>query len=190
METKLKKTMTTAKKFVAVTLLLSLFLFSSVYALPQAQQNPKWNVGLSPNIKTYFTETTWINTSQPIVVSSLWRDNWLNYTVSALGTQQICYGDRPIKVVLDGVERSEGDGWSYADGTVTVTGATSNVSLYWGPSATTLTLLIQALPLLLLAGMVLLAVAMIKKFNLYLLIGLVLLIILFATVMNMIGGLT
>lgn len=114
-------------------LLLSLFFFSSTYAPPQAQQNPQWNVGLSPNIKTYFAETTWINTSQPIVISSLWRDNWLNYTVSALGTQQIRYDTRPVKVILDGVERSEGNGWSYSEetGTVTVTTALNSVAIQW-----------------------------------------------------------
>jgi len=208
----------------AASIFLSFLLLSSAYALPQAQQDPQWNIGLSPNIQTYFSESTWVNSSVEITVTSLWRNNWFNYTVSGSGTQQIHNGSKPSTVYVDGVAKLEGDGWSYTDGTVTVTGATNNASLYWGtapsgvdvlvtltcivataspvyivfqvatgtvPSATTtLTLLIQAMPLLLLAGMVLLAVAMIKKFNLYLLIGLVLLIILFATVMSMIGGLT
>jgi hypothetical protein len=59
-------------------------------------------------------------------------NDWLNYTVDSGGTQQISNGSKPTAVFLDGVFKTEGDGWSYSETTVTVDGATTLASLYWG----------------------------------------------------------
>jgi len=67
---------------------------------------------------------------------------WLNYTVAGVGTQvvNLNYGSGVISIVpnctvcIDGENRTQGDGWSLSeDGWVTVTGATSNVAVYYPP---------------------------------------------------------
>ncbi len=72
---------------------------------------------------------------------------WLNYTVAGIGTQNVNlnYGytngniapNGPLNytVYVDGENRTAGDGWSLLNnGWVTITGATSNVSVYYLPN--------------------------------------------------------
>jgi hypothetical protein len=72
---------------------------------------------------------------------------WLNYTLDGLGNQTVNldYGytngnigwDGPTKyaVYIDGENRSQGNGWMLLDnGWLTITGATSNVSIYSPPN--------------------------------------------------------
>ncbi|MGA3288952.1 MAG: hypothetical protein ABSD42_01765 [Candidatus Bathyarchaeia archaeon] len=67
---------------------------------------------------------------------------WLNYTVKDVGTQTVNLnngytnniGHLNCTVYIDGENRTQGDGWTLSnDGWVTVTGATSNVSIYYPP---------------------------------------------------------
>lgn len=78
----------------------------------------------------------WFSTSSAnATISSWYQNNWLNYTVTGAGTQQTYYtGSKPSNVYLNGVLKSENDGWSYFAGTTTITGATANASLFWAGS--------------------------------------------------------
>ena len=67
---------------------------------------------------------------------------WLNFTVVGVGTQAVNlnYGNNVGSIVpnctvcIDGENRTQGDGWFLLnDGWVTITGATSNVSIYYPP---------------------------------------------------------
>jgi hypothetical protein len=74
--------------------------------------------------------------------------SWLNYTVMGNGTQtaNLDYGysnygykNVPVSfsfsVYVDGVNRTQGDGWVVSnDGLLTISGATSNVSIYYPPN--------------------------------------------------------
>ena len=70
-----------------------------------------------------------------IKITSWFESGWTNYTVYGSGTQQLYNGSKPSSVYLDGANKTEGDGWSYSSGTVTVTGATASASLLWGTSS-------------------------------------------------------
>lgn len=63
-------------------------------------------------------------------------DTWLNYTVTGTGIQSLNYpalynsnNSNPI-VYIDGKQRQQGDGWNWANFGVTVTGASSKVSIH------------------------------------------------------------
>jgi hypothetical protein len=81
--------------------------------------------------KNYWNTTIWITTTTTITITGWFTNNWLNYTVTAGGTQQIHNGTKPGAVYVNGFQRSENDGWTYADGTVTITAATSSAWLKW-----------------------------------------------------------
>lgn len=81
----------------------------------------------------------WITTTKTITVTKWFSANWLNYTCIGAGTQQIHNGTKPTQVYYDGSQHSEGDGWTYSVGTVTLTSATSNAWLYFGNISTTIT---------------------------------------------------
>jgi hypothetical protein len=64
--------------------------------------------------------------------------SWLNCTVAGKGTQSLDYLSGNSTVYIDGMPRQQGDGWSSTDLGVTVTGATSKISIYsestyWNP---------------------------------------------------------
>ena len=80
--------------------------------------------------------TTWITSTTDVTITAWFSGDWLNYTVPSSGTQQISNGSKPTAVFLDDVNKTEGDGWSYSGTTVTVTGATTSASLYWGSGGT------------------------------------------------------
>jgi hypothetical protein len=109
---------------------LVLGFVQSVYAgytihFPQGQA-----VNLAANT-TYRFGDCWINSTVVMRVTAYFEGNWLNYTVSSAGTQLVHNDTKPTLVYIDGVSRSEGDGWSYSSGTVTVA-SVSHVQLYWG----------------------------------------------------------
>jgi hypothetical protein len=67
---------------------------------------------------------------------------WLNYTVLGVGSQNVSlgYGNRNgglgPNVYIDGENRTQGNGWLLLnDGWLAVTGASSNVSIYYPPNA-------------------------------------------------------
>jgi hypothetical protein len=94
-------------------------------------------------LKVHFGDY-WINASGRTVHITAWFvNNWTNYTVTGSGIQQIYNGTKPSSVYINGVNTSEGAGWTYSSGTVTITTATSSAWLLWGtaiPSPTILNL--------------------------------------------------
>jgi len=103
--------------------------YAATYHLPP-------NTTIRNGQKVHFGDY-WISTTGTDIHIMVWFvDDWMNYTVDSSGSQQICNGSKPTSVFLDGVNKTEGDGWSYYGGTITaVTGATSNVAIYWGSGA-------------------------------------------------------
>ena len=67
-----------------------------------------------------------------------YTDSWLNYTIDGRGNQTLdctyLYSSysptRNPDVYIDGVAKQEGDGWSGANFGITITGATSRVSIH------------------------------------------------------------
>jgi hypothetical protein len=85
----------------------------------------------------WFFESYGLFTSGANMTVTKWfESSWLNYTVTGAGTQKLypspLQGSKPSTVVLDGVAKTENDGWTFSTGVVTVTGATANASLSWG----------------------------------------------------------
>jgi hypothetical protein len=56
--------------------------------------------------------------------------SWLNYTITGTGTQSLAYFGRTSTVYIDGALKQQGDGWNSTGLGLTVTGATSQVSIY------------------------------------------------------------
>jgi hypothetical protein len=113
--------------------LMALFLVSECHA---ATYHLPPNTTISNGQKVHFGNY-WISTSGTDIHIMVWFvDNWLNYTVDSGGTQQIYNGSKPTSIFLDDVNKTEGDGWSYSGTTVTVTGAATSASLYWGSGGT------------------------------------------------------
>lgn len=108
------------------------YIYFPSYVLPLTLSN--WYFDGARN---WFDNTLWITTTTTLTIASWFTNSWLNYTQAAGGTQQISNGVKPNKVILDTVLRSEGDGWSYSSGIVTVTGATISSCLCWGTQAVT-----------------------------------------------------
>ena len=68
---------------------------------------------------------------------------WLNYTVFGIGVQTINFGSDNANgnlgpyVYIDGENRSQGNGWLLLNfGSIAITGASSNVSIYYPPNPT------------------------------------------------------
>ena len=62
-----------------------------------------------------------------IVISNYDPKSGINYTVSGRGKQTFSVNKLPASVDIDGALASNGNGWSYSNGEITVTGATSSV---------------------------------------------------------------
>jgi len=82
--------------------------------------------GLTVNLNNYWVATA----GSDMHITVLFVNNWLNYTIDSHGTQHIHNGTKPSYVYIDGVETTEGDGWSYTDGTTHLE-STYNASLQW-----------------------------------------------------------
>jgi hypothetical protein len=73
---------------------------------------------------------------------AIYTDSWLNYTVDGRGNQTVAYTYlyssylptnntiENLDVYIDGVAKQQGDGWSGAHIGITITGATSRVSIH------------------------------------------------------------
>jgi hypothetical protein len=69
---------------------------------------------------------------------AVYTDSWLNYTIEGRGNQTVDYTylyssyspTRNPDVYIDGVAKQQGDGWSGANIGITITGATSRVSIH------------------------------------------------------------
>ena len=75
--------------------------------------------------------STKIKTTTDIVITVFHNGNWLNYTVSGAGTQEIYNGTEPNSVYVDGSEGTEGVDWTCTEGRVSVLTATSSAQLTW-----------------------------------------------------------
>jgi hypothetical protein len=77
--------------------------------------------------------STWLNSSVDMTLTSFLTNNWLNYTVSSVGTQMISNGTKPAHIWLDGYLATEGTGWTYDNDTTTtsITAAGSSAWLRW-----------------------------------------------------------
>ena len=62
-----------------------------------------------------------------IAISNYDTIGWINYTVSAEGVQTIFTDKMPTSVLIDGVQTNSG--WSYSNGVIAVTSASSSVSI-------------------------------------------------------------
>lgn len=73
------------------------------------------------NVSSFWTNNNWTYLgndgfniqSANITVTSYFQSKWLNYTVDALGIQQIIHHLKPYAIYLDGIQRDENDGWNY-----------------------------------------------------------------------------
>jgi len=77
---------------------------------------------------------TWLNSTCDMTLTAFNPENWINYTVSGAGTQQIYNGSKPAQVWINGVNMTENTGWTYSAGIVTVGLATSTVSIGFASS--------------------------------------------------------
>lgn len=68
-----------------------------------------------------------------ITLQAFFEDNWFNYTVSSLGTQQIQNGTKPIHVYINDADKAEGNGWSTLLSVVIISaaGPGDSVAVYW-----------------------------------------------------------
>ena len=79
----------------------------------------------------------WVASTRDLTLSAWQESNWINYTVSGYGTEQIFNGSKPVHAWIDGQDCEEGNKWTYASSIATITEATSTVSLYYDVIDTT-----------------------------------------------------
>lgn len=72
---------------------------------------------------------TGISTTTDLTITALNVGDWFNCTVSGAGTQTVDFPAIPTAIYLNGVEKNYGDGWTRSGDTVTITGATSTISI-------------------------------------------------------------
>jgi calcineurin-like phosphoesterase family protein len=75
-------------------------------------------------VSSNFTVTT-LNAN--IQISNYNPDSSISYTVSGMGSQTFTVNKPAASVYIDGKKTLNGSGWSYSNGEITVTGATSSV---------------------------------------------------------------
>ena len=75
-------------------------------------------------VTSNFTVTT---NGANMVISSYDLNGWINYTVTGSGSQTFSVNKTPVSVYINDLQTS--NGWSYSNGAVTVTGASSSVAL-------------------------------------------------------------
>lgn len=93
------------------------------------------DINLIGNV-THLLGDEWFKTTSTYATITAWFvNNWVNYTVPGAGIQQIYNGTKPKLVYINGVSAYEGSGWGYMLGIITITGATSSASIYWGTVA-------------------------------------------------------
>jgi len=81
-----------------------------------------------------YVNSTWIKTTSDLTVNAFFSNDWFNYTTSD-GTQQIMHASKPNAVYFNDVSKTEGDGWTYSDNTVTVTPSGTDIAITWGGSS-------------------------------------------------------
>ena len=116
--------------------LLCIIVLTISLALAFPVQAVNWHFPVTIDIAdgmTYHFGNAWFSTSGASAHITKWFvDNWLNYTVDNVGTQEIYNGSQPHMVVIDGVNRTVGDGWTYGSGIATVSSAQISANVYYG----------------------------------------------------------
>jgi hypothetical protein len=115
-----------AEIFLAVFLVLAFVgqAYAATYRLPHQTR-------IRNGLKVHFGDC-WINTTGTDIHITAWFVNdWMNYTVDGAGTQEIFKGAKPERVYIDGVNTTEGNGWTFNEGTITLTSCTISASLTW-----------------------------------------------------------
>lgn len=74
----------------------------------------------------------WLNSTCDMTLTAFFQDNWFNYTVTEVGTQQIFNGTKPYNVWIDGVDTDEFGGWNYSSSVISVSTASSSVNMLFG----------------------------------------------------------
>lgn len=74
----------------------------------------------------------WLTTTMDMSITSWFSNNWFNYTVSGVSTQEIYNGSKPSVVQFDGVNQTEGVTWSYSGGVTTINPTGTDVGVLWG----------------------------------------------------------
>lgn len=119
------------------TCLALLFLFTFIIQVYGSftVHFPSQDVVIPDELKVHFGDY-WVKpTGCNMRIQAWFEQNWVNYTIDSSGVQEIHNGSCPVWALIDGVNKTEGDGWTYGTGTVTVTGATQGVNIYWGGAA-------------------------------------------------------
>jgi hypothetical protein len=108
------------------------YIYFPSSVLPRAFSN--WYYTGSSLYRNYFNDTIWITTTSTMTITQWFENTWLNFTVAGAGTQQIhnTAAAQPQSVYIDGTQRYSGDGWIFSSGALTITSATSSVSVYYG----------------------------------------------------------
>jgi len=114
-------------------ILLAVFLSVAIVQAYASHNFPSGKtVRIRNGLKAHFGDE-WISTTGTDVhVSSWFTNNWLNYTVDVAGSQQVYNGSKPTTVLIDGTPKTEGDGWTYTAGIVTLGSPATSAALYWG----------------------------------------------------------
>lgn len=147
------------KCFLFIVVLLSFGLYNVVFArsytIPQRpiyfpSKNGSYitfNTNILPLVLTtlyrdtdtrWYFDNTWITTTTDLTIDVFHSSNWLNYSVSSSGTQQVYYATKPNTVYIDSIIKGEADGWTWSSGTTTITEATNDVNIYYGTVTFTL----------------------------------------------------
>jgi hypothetical protein len=118
-------------------LLFPLFLLSALPFASAFDVNfPDKTVAIPNGMKVHLGDV-WLESIGTIMyVTKYFVDDWLNYTVDSSGTQEIYYTSEPIAAYVDGSHHAKGDGWTYTSNVITVTVATSQVSLNFATATT------------------------------------------------------
>lgn len=120
------------KTLAFLAILLFSLLISQAYAWDW--EFPEGLTVVVPDGMTWHFGDSWVNTTGTPMYITGWRiSSWINYTVDGAGTQFIgrSPSNRPNLVYLDGVLKSEGDGWTYTN-PLNITGATSSAWVSYG----------------------------------------------------------
>lgn len=83
--------------------------------------------GITSDVSMLFTTPSPVGAV--MILQSVDLNNWLNYTVSATGTQTFNDTPVPTLILIDGVAEPIGSGWIYYDGTLSISGALANVDI-------------------------------------------------------------
>ena len=125
-----------------VLLLLSflalLLTVNAVSAMPTVFLPPNKTLAIPDGVKLHLGDTYVQSVGSAIHIEKWFSSNWVNYTVDGASTQTIYNGTDPTFVIIDGVNKTVGDGWTTVSGLMTVI-ASSSVQIEWAVPSTPVT---------------------------------------------------